>query len=188
MAHALDIRCVHVCRELGIYGTAKALLAAPASHELDILKPLIGPYVTFSLYGKYGANHVTCDVCDLSPFEPGSFDFFEACLLFDYVPETAVAIGNIARVLKNRAAFFIHISEGRLLPGDQAPRLHRYRSDWTASYYPKEYQQPIMKIGRKWFALEWARYGFSVDEIIWNDPIISKPVTWWIGWRCPHSA
>ena len=79
MARMIDTHGTELCRRLGISGTAHALLAAAVTAERQLLKPLIGSAETFSLFGKYGPDHVQCDVTDLAPFKDGGFDLFEAC-------------------------------------------------------------------------------------------------------------
>ncbi len=183
MARMIDTHGTELCRRLGIYGTAHALLAAAVTAERQLLKPLIGSAETFSLFGKYGPDHLQCDVTDLAPFKDGSFDLFEACSVLDYVPELGQAIGSIARVLKRRAVVFIHYSDNRLLDGAQPPRIKTHRSNWKADYYPEGYRQPVMKVGREWFAAEWPRHGFSVEQVVWKEAGAGDSITWWICWR-----
>ena len=40
-----------------------------------------------------------------------------------------------------------------------------------------------MKVGREWFAAEWQRHGFSVEQVAWKEAGAGDSITWWICWR-----
>lgn len=185
LAWMLDTTGIPLLRELGLLGSAGALCAAPGHHERQLLRPLTASLVSFSLFGRYGAEHITCDIRDLSRFEPGSFDLFEASLVLDYVPEVSLAIENVARVLAWPSVFFIHIKEGRLLEGNQSPKVSKMttRKDGLPEYYPEEFERPQIVVGRQWFSKAWSAFGFQTSQVIWNDPSLQRPFTWWVGWR-----
>jgi SAM-dependent methyltransferase len=185
LAWMLDTVGMPLLRDLGLLGTARSLCAAPGHHERRLLEPFMASLVTFSLFGKYGEEHIACDIRDLSRFESASFDLFEASLVFDYVPELALAIENVARVLAAPSAFFIHIKEGRLLQGNASPRVARTttRKGGLPAYYPEEFERPQIVVGRKWFATAWRAHGFEVSQVVWQDPSIQQPFTWWVGVR-----
>lgn len=183
MVHAIDTAVSRKLRELDLFGSAEALLMAAPRVERDILEPILGPITSASLFGSYGPGHVTTDIVDLKEFPDARFDFFEASLLFDYVPESDAAFDSVSRVLRGKSVMFFHIGEGRLKPGDMPPRLKRYRTDWTAHYYPDDYQQPIVQFGRDWITGKLQSHGFEVEQIIWNDPGTEKSLTWWLAWR-----
>jgi len=183
MARAVDTKLSARIVEMELAGRARALLVGAPEVERRLLAPLIGTVTTASLYGRYGAGHVASDVVDLKEFEDDSFDLFEASLLFDYVPQTNSAFDSISRVLRSRSLMFFHIGEGRLREGDMAPTLKRYRSDWTATYYPADYKQPIMIFGRDWIREKLESQGFAHEEIRWIDPGTAKALTWWLAWR-----
>ncbi len=183
MAYTIGTIGRSACETLGICGSAQGLMASPSGLERELIGPLTSSLVTFSLYGNYGKGHVTCDICDMGIFEAESFDLFEACQVFDYVPDVARAIGNVARVLKRKAVIFVHVSDERLLPGDEAASVVRYRTGGNAPYYEKDYRQPIVNLGREWFAGEWRKYGFSIQQVRWLDSATKKSLTWWVGTR-----
>jgi SAM-dependent methyltransferase len=185
LARMIDTVGEPLLRELGIAGAAHALCAAAGGNERHLLAPLTGSLLTFSLFGAYGKNHVQSDIRDLSCFESGSFDLFEACLVLDYVPEIELALSSVARVLAKRSAFFIFINETRLLAGSQPPEVARTRdrAQGLPDYYPEDYERQQITIGRRWFETAWRRHGFEARQVIWRDPSIDECFTWWVGQR-----
>ena len=151
--------------------------------ESKLLGPFLKSYATCSLYGSYGRDHVQCDLKDLAPFPDEGFDLFEACCVFDFIPDFGEAIASVSRVLARRSAVFVHYTDRRIVDGTSPPFVARYRSDWSADYYPPGYQQPIVHVGRQWFAGEWARHGFAMEQVAWCDPHAKRPLVWWMGTR-----
>jgi SAM-dependent methyltransferase len=185
LARMIDRVGEPLLRELEIAGKARALCAAPGAAERYLLDPLVDSLLTFSLFGSYGKDHIQCDIRDLSRFEAGSFDLFEASLVYDYVPELDLAIANTARVLAPKSAFFIFINEGRLLPGDKPPKVKntRDRAAGLPEYYPEDYERQQISVGRKWLDAAWRKHGFDVQQVIWHDASIGESFTWWVGRR-----
>jgi hypothetical protein len=183
MAYALDKRGRDLCHQTGLGDGARGLLASPMQIEQALLAPFLKSSTTCSLYGSYGRNHVTCDLKNLAPFEDESFDLFEACDVLDFIPDFGDAIASVARVLAKRATVFVYYTDGRMVDGSQPPFVVRHRSDFNAKYYPPGYLQPIVHVGRQWFADEWARHGFAMEQVAWHDPHAKRPVVWWMGTR-----
>jgi Methyltransferase domain len=185
LARMIDTVGEPLLRELGVAGTARALCAAAGEGERSLLLPLTSSLLTFSLFGAYGKGHVQCDIRDLSRFEAGSFDLFEASLVLDYVPEIELALSNISHVLAKQSAFFIFINEKRLLAESQPPEVTRVRTreKGLPDYYPEDYERQQVTLGRRWFETAWRRHGFYVRQVIWRDPSISESFTWWVGQR-----
>lgn len=183
MAQAVDLCLAPKLSELGLKGAAKSLLIGAPAVEMELLQPLVGEIVHGSLYGEYAENHVTTDVRDLKEFSDQSFDLLEACTIFDFVPEAEAAFESISRVLKTKSIVFFHINDGRLRDSDAPPWVKRYRTDWTASYYPEGYQQPIVIFGRQWIHNKLTELGFEVRTCVWQDPGLKKSLTWWLAWR-----
>lgn len=183
MAYALDKRGRALCQSAGLESGAQGLLAAPAQSETKLHAPLLKSWTTCSLYGSYGRDHVQCDLKDLAPFADASFDLFEACDVLDFIPDFGDAIASVSRVLAKRAVVFVYYTDRRMTDGDAPPVVVKYRSDWTADYYPPGYQQPVVRVGRQWFAKEWARHGFSMEQVAWCDPHAKRAVVWWMGAR-----
>lgn len=185
LARAVDTVGAPMLRTMKLLGTARAICAAPGVGERYLIESLAGSMLAFSLFGTYGKDHVQCDVRDMSRFAAGSFDFFEASLVLDYVPEIDTAIDNIARILAAPAAFFIFINEKRLLPGSEAPRVTqtRDRAQGLPGYYPEDYERQHIKMGRRWFDAAWRKRGFGVHQVIWRNSSIGENFTWWVGKR-----
>ncbi len=185
LARMIDTVGEPLLTDFGVSRRARVLCAAAGGIERSLLSPLAASLVTFSLFGSYGKDHVQCDIRDLSRFEPGSFDLFEACLVLDYVPEVELALSNLARVLAKQSAFFIFINEKRLLSGSEPPTVKhvRDRAAGLPDYYPEDYERQQITVGRNWFDAEWRKYGFDVQQVIWRDPSIGESFTWWVGHR-----
>ena len=168
---------------MDLLGKAESLLIAASGIERSIIDPVIGQVTPGSLFGNYGDNHVTTDVVDLKEFDDDRFDLFSASLLFDYVPRTEDALASVSRVLRNRSVMFFHIGEGRLHPDDRPPYVKRMRTDWTAKYYPEDYEQPIVKMGRKWIENKLQSLGFTTTQHTWSELSSPKNITWWLAAR-----
>ncbi len=183
MASAVAESLTPTLESMDLRGRAKSLLIAASGIERSIIDPAIGEVTPGSLFGTYGDNHVKTDVVDLKEFADDSFDLFSASLLFDYVPRTENALESISRVLRARSVMFFHIGEGRLHPDDRPPYVKRMRTDWTAPYYPEDYEQPIVKMGRRWIEQKLQSLGFTVEQHTWSEPWSDKNITWWLARR-----
>lgn len=183
MAYAIDNGLSAKLKELDIRGMTEGLLMASPQVEQDLLQSLIGSFVTTSLYGKYGRNHVFSNAEDLKEFNSDTFDFAEACGVFDFIEGAEQAFESVSRVLRQRAIFFFHIGGGHLKDGNMPPTLKRFRTDWSANYYPSDYKQPIVLFGRDWIEEKLQSLGFQVKQITWTDPGTAKYLTWWLSWR-----
>jgi hypothetical protein len=185
MAYALDKRGRDLCRKIGLEeGGARGLLAAPMLIERSLIAPFLKTATTCSLYGSYGNNHVNCDLRDLAPFDDASFDLFEACDVLDFIPDFGDAIASVSRVLAKRAAVFVYYTDGRFRERSlEPPVVVRRKTEFHADYYPPGYEQSVVNVGREWFAREWARHGFTMEQVTWNDPYAKRPLVWWMGTR-----
>ena len=184
MAYAIDNGLRAKLEELGMLGKASGLLMASTRGEQGLLDNLIDSFVTTSLFGRYSPDHVHSNAEDLKEFRDDSFDLVEACGLFDFVEGAERAFESVSRVLRPTAVLFFHIGAGHLEGGDMPPRIERYRTDYTAKYYPSDYKQPIVVFGREWIEAKLMSLGFQVKQITWTDPGIEQPLTWWLAWRC----
>lgn len=162
---------------------AKALcIAEEKSNRL-----LIAPHFAVTpaaLYGRHGKGTVQgVDIRDLAPFADASFDLVTAVGVLDYVEGAERAFASVARVLRRRGTFVLHVLPHLMLDGDSPPRLNKtmFSSDTWLGHIPRDVPISTFFYTKGWTAQALRDAGFSVEEIEHDD--VSGRQPWFLARR-----
>ena len=172
-------------------GQLPLLAFAPTGAERKILAPYFEKLQSVSLYGKYGADHMSgVDVRDMQDkFAPDSFSGAFGILLFDYFPEHEAALAELYRVIAPGGLLFTLILPTRIKPNAEPPEVTKRIQPRPGyfDYIPAGGELLNVKVGQDWLLAAIARNGFEPQQVRILDEPSGETQEWFIGFK-PKSA
>lgn len=175
----------HICHHILANILTMPLLAVSCTKlERSILQPYYDKFLSVSLFGKYGKDHLTnIDVRNLESIEDSSCAGYFASLLFDYFVEHEDALSEAYRVLAANGIFATHIEPQRL-KFDGSPPTSMKKIVPSKGYYeyiPDGQGMESIQVGVDWFLKAISRIGFKAVHYRILDPPSGYVADWFVG-------
>jgi SAM-dependent methyltransferase/tetratricopeptide (TPR) repeat protein len=166
----------------------RSVLAVSAGNtEWAILVRKFQTHRNVSLYAPEVHQHceIGVDITNMPMVESGRYDCVLASCVFDYIEDTAAAMGEIARVLRPGGVFLMFIMAQRLREdGDPPVFINNNALAQTARYFRGRTDVtgiPNFTFGIDWLAAQLRHHGFDVEIRREKDIFSGTAFPWFIG-------